>query len=142
APRAGLGARRERSRSAARARRRGIEGLASGRWPGSLGVGRAAPPWNACGTTMKIYTKTGDTGERSLYGGRRVSRAGLGVGGYGPGDGATAGRGVGGGSGAAADVGALLVQSQSELFVRGSELACPPERVGPLRLSLLGAAEV
>lgn len=91
---------------------------------------------------MKIYTKTGDTGETSLYGGQRVSKADLRVDVYGTIDEANALLGVARASGAPADVDALLVQIQSELFVLGSELACPPERVGTLRLSLLGAAEV
>jgi cob(I)alamin adenosyltransferase len=86
---------------------------------------------------MKIYTKSGDAGETSLYGGQRVSKADPRVEAYGTVDETNALLGVARASGAPEDVDALLEQIQNELFVVGGELACPPERVATLGLPLI-----
>jgi cob(I)alamin adenosyltransferase len=91
---------------------------------------------------MKIYTKTGDAGETSLYGGQRVSKADARVEAYGTVDETNALLGVVRASGAVPDVDALLEQIQNELFVVGGELACPPERVATLGMPLIDAPRI
>lgn len=86
---------------------------------------------------MKIYTKTGDAGETSLYGGQRVSKADARVDAYGTVDETNAALGVVRAHGVTSDVDALLEQIQNDLFVVGGELACPPERVSTLGMPLI-----
>lgn len=70
---------------------------------------------------MKLYTRTGDTGETDLYGGERVRKDELRVVAYGGVDEANAALGV------AATLGETqrLQQLQAELFVVGGDLATP-----------------
>lgn len=91
---------------------------------------------------MKIYTKTGDAGETSLYGGQRVSKADARVEAYGTVDETNAALGVVRAHGVARDVDALLEQIQNDLFVVGGELACPPERVATLGMPLIDAPRI
>ncbi|TWT87454.1 Cob(I)yrinic acid a,c-diamide adenosyltransferase [Pseudobythopirellula maris] len=97
---------------------------------------------------MKIYTRTGDRGETSLYGPGRVSKSSLRIAAYGTVDELNAAVGVaraelarsplasvGDGSGPWADGDALLAQIQNRLFDLGSELATlDPEARGTAAL--------
>jgi cob(I)alamin adenosyltransferase len=76
---------------------------------------------------MKLYTRTGDTGETGLYGGERVRKDHLRVAAYGSVDEANAALGV------AATLGetALLQELQADLFVVGGDLATPLGRDVP-----------
>jgi cob(I)alamin adenosyltransferase len=91
---------------------------------------------------MKIYTKTGDAGETSLYGGQRVSKADARVEAYGTVDETNAALGVARAHGVVRDVDALLEQIQNDLFVVGGELACPPERVATLGMALIDSTQI
>jgi cob(I)alamin adenosyltransferase len=86
---------------------------------------------------MKIYTKSGDAGQTSLYGGQRVSKADARVEAYGTVDETNALLGVVRSTGAPPGIDALLEQIQNDLFVVGGELACPPERVATLGMPLI-----
>lgn len=83
-------------------------------------------------TKMKIYTKTGDTGETGLYGGSRVSKDDARVEAYGAVDELNCALGAARAALAPDDssLDALLGRVQSELFDLGAELATPPERMG------------
>ncbi|HET7699210.1 MAG TPA: cob(I)yrinic acid a,c-diamide adenosyltransferase [Vicinamibacterales bacterium] len=82
---------------------------------------------------MKIYTKTGDSGETGLYGGVRVSKAHGRVAAYGDVDELNAALGLAratlGGSVGAADLAAMLEQIQRDLFALGARLADPSHRI-------------
>lgn len=76
---------------------------------------------------VKIYTKTGDTGETSLYGGRRVPKFDLHLEALGQVDEANAALGL-----AFTQLGAEMYWTeleaiQNDLFTIGSELATPPD---------------
>jgi cob(I)alamin adenosyltransferase len=96
---------------------------------------------------LKIYTRKGDRGETSLYGGSRVRKDSLRVEAYGSVDELNAVIGaalatLGADSG---DLGDLLSSIQSELFDVGAELAMPPERAGTelgRRLRTVGSGQV
>jgi cob(I)alamin adenosyltransferase len=86
--------------------------------------------------TVKIYTRTGDTGETSLFGGTRVSKSDARVDAYGEVDELNAWLGFARASlgarpdGAAfADIGDALVQIQRDLFALGARLADPGEKI-------------
>ncbi len=74
---------------------------------------------------MKLYTKVGDDGSTSLFGGSRVSKTDLRVVAYGCVDELNAALGVAVGTCEDAEIKAFLQQIQSELFVVGAELATP-----------------
>jgi cob(I)alamin adenosyltransferase len=78
---------------------------------------------------MKIYTKTGDTGETSLFGGRRVRKSDPRVAAYGDVDELNAQLGVARASGADIEVDAALLQLQRDLFALGAQLADPGEKI-------------
>lgn len=90
---------------------------------------------------MKIYTKTGDKGETSLYGGTRVSKAHARVESYGTVDELNAFIGVAKSNIADEAVIAQLKKIQFDLFTVGSEAATPLDKLilanGKSRLSLL-----
>lgn len=75
---------------------------------------------------MKIYTKTGDTGETGLFGGARVSKADPRVEAYGDVDELNAQLGVARAGGLEADLDELLAVVQAKLFDVGAELATAP----------------
>lgn len=74
---------------------------------------------------MKIYTKTGDSGDTSLFGGRRVQKSTLRVDTYGTVDELNAQLGVVRALKPHADVEGLLEQIQNQLFMLGADLAAP-----------------
>lgn len=88
---------------------------------------------------MKIYTKTGDKGETSLYGGTRVSKAHARVESYGTIDELNAFIGVAKSQIADEAVIAQLKKIQFDLFTVGSEAATPLDKLilanGKSRLS-------
>jgi len=80
---------------------------------------------------MKIYTKTGDTGETSLFGGTRVGKADPRVHAYGDVDELNAHLGLARATGTDADIDAVLVQLQRDLFALGAQLADPGDKIAP-----------
>ncbi len=94
---------------------------------------------------MKIYTKTGDTGETGLFGGGRVSKDHARIGAYGTLDELNAALGVARAEAARIDwhdngvrdrVDSVLGEAQNRLFDLGAELATPePEKLGTSLLS-------
>ncbi len=72
---------------------------------------------------MKIYTKTGDTGETGLIGGLRVSKADPRVDAYGAVDEANACLGVVRATGVPHDIDVMLDRIQRDLFALGAQLA-------------------
>jgi cob(I)alamin adenosyltransferase len=86
--------------------------------------------------TVKIYTRTGDTGDTSLFGGTRVPKSDARVDAYGEVDELNAWLGFALASLTAhpdsarfADLAAALVQIQRDLFALGAQLADPGDRI-------------
>jgi cob(I)alamin adenosyltransferase len=77
---------------------------------------------------MKIYTKTGDSGETSLYGGQRVAKNVIRVETYGTVDECNAVLGMAIGWIDDAEAKAILTRIQGELFEVGADLATPLAR--------------
>lgn len=81
--------------------------------------------------SMKIYTKTGDTGQTGLFGGPRVRKDNPRIEAYGTIDELNSVLGVTRAAGLPAEIDALVAQIQNELFSVGAELATPnPEAAG------------
>ena len=78
---------------------------------------------------MKIYTKTGDTGETSLFDNTRVSKADARVDAYGEVDELNACLGAARAAGGDAELSDLLATIQKELFAVGARLADPAHRI-------------
>jgi cob(I)alamin adenosyltransferase len=78
---------------------------------------------------MKIYTKTGDGGETSLFDNTRVSKADARVDAYGEVDEVNACLGVVRAAGVDADLAAALEAIQKDLFALGARLADPSARI-------------
>jgi cob(I)alamin adenosyltransferase len=81
---------------------------------------------------MKIYTKTGDAGETSLFGGTRVAKNDPRVEAYGDVDEANAHLGSARAAGAgtiAPDLDAEIVRLQRDLFALGAQLADPAGKI-------------
>ena len=74
---------------------------------------------------MKIYTKTGDTGDTSLFGGKRVPKSTLRIDAYGTVDELNAQLGVIRALKPVAEVDNLLEIIQNQLFILGADLAVP-----------------
>ena len=74
---------------------------------------------------MKIYTRTGDGGESSLFGGRRVRKDHLRLESYGTIDELNAYIGVIRAAGPADEIAGVLSDLQDELFILGADLATP-----------------
>jgi len=78
---------------------------------------------------VKIYTKTGDAGETSLFDGTRVSKTDLRVTAYGEVDELQACLGVARAAGLPPDLDEMCVTMQRELFAVGARLADPSQRI-------------
>ena len=78
---------------------------------------------------MKIYTRTGDTGETGLFDGRRVSKSDLRVDAYGEVDELNAAIGLVLASGVDPGMTEMLQAIQSDLFAVGGRLADPSHKV-------------
>jgi len=74
---------------------------------------------------MKIYTKTGDTGDTSLFGGQRVPKDALRIEAYGTIDELNSVLGIVRADNGDAEVDAILQKLQEQLFVLGADLATP-----------------
>jgi cob(I)alamin adenosyltransferase len=77
---------------------------------------------------MKIYTKTGDKGQTSLYGGTRVSKAHLRIESYGTLDELNSYIGLLKDQSISENLKDILLDIQDKLFVAGAILATPPEK--------------
>ncbi|HEY1307172.1 MAG TPA: cob(I)yrinic acid a,c-diamide adenosyltransferase [Vicinamibacterales bacterium] len=80
---------------------------------------------------MKIYTKTGDSGQTSLFDKTRVSKADARVEAYGEVDELNACLGAARAARLDADLTGVLEQIQTELFAIGARLADPSSRIAP-----------
>ncbi len=78
---------------------------------------------------MKIYTRTGDTGETGLFDGTRVPKSDARVDAYGEIDELNAVLGVARGAGVDPEVDEILVHLQRDLFALGARLADPARRI-------------
>jgi len=78
---------------------------------------------------VKIYTRTGDAGETSLFDNSRVSKAHPRVDAYGEVDEVSAALGVVRAAGVDPDIDAALVHIQRDLFAVGAQLADPAEKL-------------
>lgn len=76
---------------------------------------------------MKIYTKTGDKGETSLFGGKRVQKSSLRISTYGTVDELNASLGLAICSVKDENVKSVLLKLQNQLFIVGADLATPLE---------------
>lgn len=89
---------------------------------------------------MKIYTKSGDRGDTSLFGGQRVPKDAMRIEAYGTVDELNSVLGIVRADGPGRDLDAILGNIQDQLFVLGADLATPRsmERKG---LRRIGAKE-
>jgi cob(I)alamin adenosyltransferase len=78
---------------------------------------------------VKIYTKTGDTGETSLFDGTRVSKTHPRVAAYGEVDELQASIGMARAAGLPEDLDTMCVTMQRDLFAVGAQLADPRHRI-------------
>jgi cob(I)alamin adenosyltransferase len=78
---------------------------------------------------LKIYTKTGDTGETSFFDNTRVSKADARVDAYGEVDELNACLGAARAAGLDPELSSMLVEIQQELFAIGARLADPSHRI-------------
>ncbi len=90
---------------------------------------------------MKLYTRTGDSGETSLFDGSRVPKDNARVSAYGELDELNALLGWCRCTPGTPEILSHLQVIQSDLFVLGAELATPPDSRNLTRLVLLGEAE-
>ncbi|MET0793879.1 MAG: cob(I)yrinic acid a,c-diamide adenosyltransferase [Polyangiaceae bacterium] len=91
---------------------------------------------------MKIYTRTGDTGETGLFGGARVGKDDPRVEAYGTVDELNSCLGVARALGLSTQTDAALHQIQSDLFTLGAELACVPGKEDKLRMTPVGELDI
>jgi cob(I)alamin adenosyltransferase len=80
---------------------------------------------------VKIYTKTGDAGETSLFDGTRVPKTDPRVVAYGEVDELQAALGVAHAAGPDPQLGGIVVALQRDLFALGARLADPSHRIAP-----------
>lgn len=80
---------------------------------------------------MKIYTKTGDNGETSLFDGTRVSKTDPRVSAYGDVDELQAALGVSAASSLDSELAQIVRSLQRDLFALGARLADPSHRIAP-----------
>jgi len=78
---------------------------------------------------MKIYTKTGDAGETSLFDGTRVSKADARVDAYGDVDELNAWLGLARAHGVGSDIDGDVARIQRDLFAVGARIADPAEKI-------------
>ena len=78
---------------------------------------------------MKIYTKTGDEGETSLFGGERVPKNSIRIAAYGTVDELNSIIGLAICESGNDEIKGILTKIQNDLFVLGSDLASPKEKV-------------
>jgi cob(I)alamin adenosyltransferase len=92
---------------------------------------------------VKIYTKTGDTGETSLFDNTRVSKADARVDAYGEVDELNACLGAARAAGVDDEIGALIESLQKDLFALGARLADPSRHIAPrVEKATIGDASV
>src|ERR1700760_4334338 len=91
---------------------------------------------------MKIYTRTGDSGETGLFGGARVDKDDARVEAYGTVDELNSCIGAARSLGVSPETDASLLQIQSDLFTVGAELACVPGKEDKLRMALVGDSDI
>ena len=92
---------------------------------------------------MKIYTKTGDTGETSLFDNTRVSKADPRVDAYGEVDEVNACLGAARAAGVDAEISTLIESLQKDLFALGARLADPSARIAErVTKAVIGEADV
>ncbi len=92
---------------------------------------------------MKIYTKTGDSGETSLFDNTRVSKADARVDAYGEVDEVNACLGAARAAGVDAGMAALIEALQKDLFALGARLADPSSRIAErVTKAAIGDADV
>ena len=91
---------------------------------------------------MKIYTRTGDSGETGLFGGARVGKDDPRVEAYGTIDEVNACLGAARALKPSACTDAALLHIQGDLFTLGAELACVPGKEDKLRMTLLGEGDI
>jgi len=92
---------------------------------------------------VKIYTKTGDSGETSLFDGTRVPKTDPRVAAYGEVDELQAAVGVARAAGLDPDLDEMCVTLQRDLFAVGSRLADPRHRIaGRVEKVVVGDAQV
>jgi len=91
---------------------------------------------------MKIYTRTGDDGTTSLYGGRRVSKADARVEAYGTLDEANSALGLARSLGLDEQSDGVVEAVQRDLFTLGAEVASGRNAAKKLAMPLVGEAEV
>ena len=92
---------------------------------------------------MKIYTRTGDTGETGLFDGTRVRKSDPRIEAFGHVDELNAMLGLALASGTDAALGQQLLQLQHDLFALGARLADPNARIaGRVRKAALGPDDV
>lgn len=82
---------------------------------------------------MKVYTRKGDKGETSLFGGKRVPKNALQVDSYGTVDEANSALGLARALAVTPRIRDIIATLQEELFVLGAELASTPESLSRLR---------
>ena len=78
---------------------------------------------------MPLYTKTGDSGETSLFDGTRVHKSAGRISAYGDVDELNASLGLALAAGLDADLSSLLTDIQRDLFAVGAQLADPRDRI-------------
>ena len=92
---------------------------------------------------MKIYTRTGDAGETSLFGGARVSKSDPRVETYGDVDELNAWLGLARASRGDPAMDQEIVQLQRDLFAVGAQLADPSDKIAPrVAKAIIGDADV
>lgn len=91
---------------------------------------------------MRIYTKTGDRGETSLFGGTRVGKDDPRVDAYGTLDELNALVGVARSVADESRLAPLLERLQSELFTAGSELSCADGKTSRLGIRLIDESHI
>ncbi len=91
---------------------------------------------------MKIYTKTGDEGETSLFGGRRVPKFSLRIEAYGTADELNSQIGVVRSLKPKPEIDTLLEKLQSDLFILGTDLATPVQEREPERVRRIESGHI